>query len=47
MSSGNVTAPSDKFGTAPVSIVITNYNYARYLRAAIDSALRRLIRQSK
>lgn len=40
MSSANtVTAPSEQTGRPSVSIVITNYNYARYLRAAIDSAL--------
>src|SRR5208282_6001413 len=38
-SSSTATAPSTQSGRPPVSIVIDNYNYARYLRAAIDSAL--------
>ena len=38
-SASTATAPSEQAGRPPVSIVITNYNYGRYLRAAIDSAL--------
>ena len=38
-SSSTATAPSTQSGRALVSIVITNYNYGRYLRTAIDSAL--------
>jgi glycosyltransferase involved in cell wall biosynthesis len=38
-SADSATAPSDQAGRPPVSIVINNYNYGRYLRAAIDSAL--------
>jgi glycosyltransferase involved in cell wall biosynthesis len=38
-SSGSLTAPSTQSVRTLVSIVITNYNYGRYLRAAIDSAL--------
>jgi len=38
-SSVTATAPSLQSGHALVSIVIPNYNYARYLRIAIDSAL--------
>ena len=34
-----MTAPSTLSERPLVSIVITNYNYGRYLRAAIDSAL--------
>ena len=33
------TAPSTQSGRPLVSIIINNYNYDRYLRAAIDSAL--------
>ena len=33
------TAPSQQAGPPLVSIVVTNYNYGRYLRSAIDSAL--------
>jgi glycosyltransferase involved in cell wall biosynthesis len=39
MSSASATAPTRQEGRPPVSIVITNYNYGRYLRASIDSAL--------
>lgn len=40
MSSDSIaTAPSAQAGRPPVSIVVNNYNYGRYLRAAIDSAL--------
>jgi glycosyltransferase involved in cell wall biosynthesis len=40
MSSSNpATAPSTRSEQPLVSIVVTNYNYGRYLRAAIDSAL--------
>src|SRR5579872_7178143 len=35
----SATAPSHQAGRPLVSIVITNYNYGRYLRASIDSAL--------
>ena len=35
----SATASSQQAGRPPVSIVITNYNYGRYLRASIDSAL--------
>ena len=38
-SSSTATAPSTQSGRPLVSIIITNYNYGRYLRAAIDSAL--------
>ena len=38
-SSSTATAPSTQSGRALVSIVIHNYNYGRYLRIAIDSAL--------
>jgi glycosyltransferase involved in cell wall biosynthesis len=38
-SSSPATAPSTQSGPALVSIVIPNYNYGRYLRIAIDSAL--------
>src|SRR5208282_584801 len=38
-SSSTATAPSTQSGRPLVSIIVTNYNYARYLRAAIDSAL--------
>jgi glycosyltransferase involved in cell wall biosynthesis len=38
-SSSTATAPSAQSGRALVSIVIPNYNYGRYLRIAIDSAL--------
>ena len=38
-SSSTATAPSTQAGRALVSIIIPNYNYARYLRIAIDSAL--------
>ncbi len=38
-SSITATAPSAQAARALVSIVIPNYNYARYLRIAIDSAL--------
>ena len=37
--SSTATAPSTQAGRALVSIIIPNYNYARYLRIAIDSAL--------
>ena len=33
------TAPSGQAGRPLVSIVVNNYNYGRYLRAAVDSAL--------
>ena len=40
MSSSSMAAvPSTQAGRALVSIIIPNYNYARYLRIAIDSAL--------
>ncbi|MFZ0678376.1 glycosyltransferase family 2 protein [Candidatus Binatus sp.] len=35
----SATAPTPQQVQPPVSIVINNYNYGRYLRAAIDSAL--------
>jgi glycosyltransferase involved in cell wall biosynthesis len=38
-SSITATAPATQAGRALVSIVIPNYNYARYLRIAINSAL--------
>jgi glycosyltransferase involved in cell wall biosynthesis len=38
-SSGTAAAPSTRMGQPLVSIIIPNYNYARYLRSAIDSAL--------
>lgn len=38
-SSSTAAAPSTQSGRPLVSIVINNYNYGRYLRAAIDSAL--------
>ena len=38
-SSSTATVPSTQAGRALVSIIIPNYNYARYLRIAIDSAL--------
>ncbi len=38
-SSSTATTPSTQAGRTLVSIVITNYNYGRYLRTAIDSAL--------
>jgi glycosyltransferase involved in cell wall biosynthesis len=38
-SASSATAPSARAGRPPVSIVITNFNYGRYLRAAIDSGL--------
>jgi glycosyltransferase involved in cell wall biosynthesis len=38
-SADSATAPSDQAGRPPVSIVITNYNYGRYLRESIGSAL--------
>ncbi len=38
-SSGTATAPPTQSGRPLVSIIINNYNYGRYLRAAIDSAL--------
>jgi hypothetical protein len=38
-SSSTATAPSTQAGRALVSIIIPNYNYARYLGIAIDSAL--------
>ena len=39
MTSRALTAPSKGLGRTLVSIVVTNYNYGRYLRASIDSAL--------
>ncbi len=38
-SSSTAPAPSTQSGRPLVSIIINNYNYDRYLRAAIDSAL--------
>ncbi len=38
-SSSTATAPSIQSGRPLISIIVTNYNYGRYLRAAIDSAL--------
>ena len=38
-SASTATAPSTQSGRPLVSIVINNYNYGRYLRAAIDGAL--------
>jgi glycosyltransferase involved in cell wall biosynthesis len=38
-SASTAPAPSMQMGRPPVSIVISNYNYKRYLAAAIDSAL--------
>ena len=38
-SSGTATASSSGSGRTLVSVVVTNYNYARYLRSAIDSVL--------
>ena len=38
-SSSTAPAPSTRTGPTLVSIVVTNYNYGRYLRAAIDTAL--------
>lgn len=38
-SSSTATAPSTQSGRPLLSIVISNYNYARFLRPAIDSAL--------
>jgi glycosyltransferase involved in cell wall biosynthesis len=38
-SAGTMTAPSPQSDRPLVSIAVTNYNYGRYLRAAIDSAL--------
>src|SRR5258708_24029011 len=38
-SSSSATAPSEHPGRRVVRIVINNYNYGRYLRAAIDSAV--------
>ena len=38
-SASSATAQSQQTERPLVSIVITNYNYGRYLRAAIDSAL--------
>jgi glycosyltransferase involved in cell wall biosynthesis len=38
-STSGATAPSEHAGRPVVSIVVNNYNYGRYLRAAIDSAL--------
>lgn len=39
MSLGTAAAPSTQSGRPLVSIVVNNYNYARFLRSAIDSAL--------
>jgi glycosyltransferase involved in cell wall biosynthesis len=38
-STATTTAPAPQSGRALVSIVIPNFNYGRYLRSAIDSAL--------
>jgi glycosyltransferase involved in cell wall biosynthesis len=38
-SASSATASSAQAARPPVSIVVNNYNYGRYLRAAIDSAL--------
>lgn len=38
-SSSTASAPSTRKGRMLVSIIVPNYNYGRYLRAAIDSAL--------
>ena len=38
-STSSAGAPSELAGRPSVSIVVNNYNYGRYLRAAIDSAL--------
>src|ERR1039458_7784964 len=38
-SSSTATAPSTQSGRPLVSIIISNYNYGRYLRAGTDSAL--------
>ena len=38
-SASSATSPTRQEERPPVSIVITNYNYGRYLRASIDSAL--------
>jgi len=38
-SASSATAPTRQEGRPPVSIVVNNYNYGRYLRASIDSAL--------
>ena len=38
-SSDTATAPSAQCGRPLISIVVINYNYARFLRAAVDSAL--------
>ena len=39
MRSSSTPAPSTRTGLELVSVIIPNYNYARYLRVAIDSAL--------
>jgi hypothetical protein len=46
-SASSATAPSEQAGRRSVSIVITNYNYARYLRVSIDSALAQTYPQIK